>query len=174
MANHRKNYDEAVKMYDAGMSIQDVADYYEVSRQAMWDALKRRGTSFRTNIKTGKQNHFYRGGVRQCLRARQLMQLAIEKGVIINAGKCESCLTENCRIEGHHDDYSKPLVVRWLCHKCHYEWHINNIPIECNNTEPKKSRKEICSMGGKSSWSNIPLEEKLKRMEALRGQRKTK
>lgn len=35
---------------------------------------------------------------------------------------------ENCELCGgkaqmHHDDYSKPLKVRWLCHKHHQEYH---------------------------------------------------
>lgn len=34
---------------------------------------------------------------------------------------CEICLSRNAH--AHHDDYSKPLDVRWLCPKHHAEYH---------------------------------------------------
>lgn len=41
---------------------------------------------------------------------------------------CEVCgATE--KVQAHHDDYSKPLDVRWLCPKHHAEWHKHNEPI---------------------------------------------
>lgn len=34
---------------------------------------------------------------------------------------CEVCGDE--KVHAHHDDYAKPLDVRWLCKKHHNEWH---------------------------------------------------
>jgi hypothetical protein len=34
---------------------------------------------------------------------------------------CEVC--GSLMVEKHHEDYSKPLMVRWLCRPCHQEMH---------------------------------------------------
>ena len=39
----------------------------------------------------------------------------------IDRKPCEICGAE--KAEAHHDDYSKPLEIRWLCFKCHRQWH---------------------------------------------------
>lgn len=55
--------------------------------------------------------------------AHSKVALAVKKG-LIKKSPCEECGKEDA--EAHHDDYSKPLEVRWLCHKCHMEWHRFN------------------------------------------------
>lgn len=46
----------------------------------------------------------------------------ISRGLIIKPSKCEKC-QKDCNPEGHHEDYSKPLEVKWLCHVCHRHAH---------------------------------------------------
>ena len=50
---------------------------------------------------------------------------AIRDGRLIRK-PCEVC---GEIAQAHHDDYSKPLDVRWLCTKHHVEWHKHNTPI---------------------------------------------
>jgi hypothetical protein len=37
---------------------------------------------------------------------------------------CEVCGDE--KADAHHDDYAKPLDVRWLCRKHHRQWHAKH------------------------------------------------
>ena len=52
--------------------------------------------------------------------ARLILNYAIRTGKI-SRGKCEVCKSQ--KTQGHHDDYSKPLEVKWFCPKHHAEHH---------------------------------------------------
>lgn len=53
---------------------------------------------------------------------------ALKRGDLIRPPDCSECGVMT-RVEGHHDDYAKPLAIRWLCKKCHTAWHLNNDPL---------------------------------------------
>jgi len=147
MGARNPKYDVAADLYKAGLSIQDVADFYEITRQAMWMILKRRSCEFRDQKKYGKENNFYRGGSTFSARVHDVTERAVEKGVLIRKTHCGKCgSTDN--IESHHKDYNLPLDVDWLCHKCHFEWHKKNKPIEQIIDFPPMDKHEICSRGG--------------------------
>lgn len=56
------------------------------------------------------------------LRAREKLKYAIRKGEVIRPSACSRCRRE-CKPDAHHQDYSKPFVVLWLCRICHCEEH---------------------------------------------------
>lgn len=53
-----------------------------------------------------------------------LVNNAIQSGKLFNE-PCEACGLEY-GVHAHHDDYSKPLNVRWLCPAHHKQWHRDN------------------------------------------------
>lgn len=55
-------------------------------------------------------------------RAHSAVRGALRKG-LLKRGSCEVC--GSFRVDGHHDDYGKPLEVRWLCRKHHRAFHAS-------------------------------------------------
>ena len=53
-------------------------------------------------------------------KARNAISNALRDGLIVRK-PCERC--SHPKSEAHHDDYSKPLEVIWLCNKHHRERH---------------------------------------------------
>lgn len=47
---------------------------------------------------------------------------ALRDGKVQRPPQCEACF-KLCVPEAHHDDYSNPLAVRWLCTACHSHHH---------------------------------------------------
>jgi hypothetical protein len=126
--------DECVRMYDSGMSLAPIAAYFCVSRQAMWDLLRRR-TTMRPQQCAGANNHFFRGGATEDDHAQNMVEHAMRAGIIRRPEQCSSCGSTGkfkdgrSSIQAHHCDYNKPLDVMWLCQKCHHAWHKTNTAI---------------------------------------------
>ena len=62
----------------------------------------------------------YRMENRAILMAHATVARAIKDGEL-GPRPCEVC--GKVRADAHHDDYSKPLSVRWLCRRHHREYH---------------------------------------------------
>jgi hypothetical protein len=60
------------------------------------------------------------------VKAQSKLRRNITNGNIIKPTKCEQCdreVFDSIILHAHHDDYSKPLEVRWLCCDCHNMAH---------------------------------------------------
>jgi len=57
--------------------------------------------------------------------AHTLLKRAIEKGEIKKPCICSKCGKQGIKINGHHEDYSKPYEVVWLCDVCHKKRHVD-------------------------------------------------
>lgn len=76
----------------------------------------------RGNRQTLEDTRAYRGANLKKYKATTWVNNAIRDGRLIKSENCEVC-NGTFQIEGHHDDYDQPKVVRWLCSRCHSLWH---------------------------------------------------
>ena len=51
-------------------------------------------------------------------RAYNEYNKALAKGLLSKPKQCSICDKEG-DVEGHHEDYAKPLSIMWLCRRCH-------------------------------------------------------
>lgn len=64
--------------------------------------------------------------------ARSAVKRAVKRGDLIPSESCQACGKSQLRSDGvraiqaHHEDYTKPLDVIWLCVKCHQIAHLKD------------------------------------------------
>jgi hypothetical protein len=113
----------AVEMVESGLPYSAVAAFYQVTRQHVWKLCKDAGIE-----KKRLPERKYEPSDHLKHRAQRLSAIAIRYGVLIPE-PCSVCgvfgKNESGRsiIEAHHEDYTKPLDVVWLCQKHHRERH---------------------------------------------------
>ncbi|AII28021.1 endonuclease [Bacillus phage Bobb] len=57
--------------------------------------------------------------------ARKKVLRAVQSGKLVRPTCCTDCKKEGA-VEAHHEDYNKPLDVKWLCKTCHENTHHLN------------------------------------------------
>lgn len=87
------------------------------------------------------------------LRARRAVSHAIKSGTLVRK-PCEVC--KATKVDGHHDDYKKPLSVRWLCKQHHSDVHSG-----ISSTKDKMMSKSL-SWDIESEIKILNIESKLK------------
>jgi len=55
-------------------------------------------------------------------KCRFIANRAIKQGVLVRPNFCPVCGGKE-KIEAHHDDYFRPLEVKWMCPLCHAKYH---------------------------------------------------
>lgn len=59
-------------------------------------------------------------------KVHQKLSYALKTGKI-DKGTCSIC--GDIKVDGHHEDYSKPLEVIWLCRKHHKQLHVGILAL---------------------------------------------
>jgi len=110
--------------------------HYDPNKKAEWNAYQRHWrrrnrekalASSRRSAKkwqaspAGKEwQRQYRIRNRDRIRSRRAVHIALRAGTLVKS-PCQLC--GDPIVEAHHDDYSRPLRVRWLCKKHHERVH---------------------------------------------------
>ena len=110
--NHREDNLEKVREYDRNRPNRE-----ERAQTNKEYAKTPRG---REASATGRRN--YRAKQKLRYKAHNLLSYAVLSGNILRPETC-SCCGVGCIPHGHHNDYSKPLEVVWVCVTCHTKFH---------------------------------------------------
>ena len=57
------------------------------------------------------------------IKARKKLRRQVKIGNIVRPTVCSDCGSTDRKIQAHHNDYSKPLDVVWVCSLCHAKIH---------------------------------------------------
>ena len=96
----------------------DMHDRYGVTRDARRNYERAREATEGRKAWCANQQRLRRQREPEKVRARDAVARAIRAGRLVRL-PCERCSSET--VEAHHDDYTTPLIVRWLCPPCHRE-----------------------------------------------------
>lgn len=109
-------------MYNEGVDILKRKKQKAAAQKRYKASLKGKATQSRYYSSQAKRESCRRWRVKNKHKifAHHTVEKAIKLGILTRQ-PCEVCNKKNAF--AHHDDYSKPLEVRWLCNFHHSEWH---------------------------------------------------
>lgn len=79
---------------------------------------KLRNSTEKRKLHLSKVSKNWRKNNPEKYHAQNKVSYALRIGIITKPSCCEKC-SSNSKLHAHHEDYSKPLDVTWLCVPCH-------------------------------------------------------
>jgi hypothetical protein len=139
------------------------------------------------NRKPEKRGHPLQGSDREGYLEHKAKKQAVRRVVTnaIRTGRlirqpCERCgrlrNEDGSAVDGHHDDYEKPLCVRWLCETHHVEWHRQHGKDYYRSKINRLGGRQLKAARALVGWEQTDLAAKagvaistIRRMESFQG-----
>jgi len=115
--NYIKQYNKRYKRPDIN-KVCDVCQAVFVTARASQNLCSTCSGSSKGNYAAQKK---HRASHPERVKARDMIGKRISRGALLTRGCCSVCGKDNAH--AHHDDYSKPLDITWLCKDHHYQVH---------------------------------------------------
>jgi len=123
----KKAYMAAYYLANREKLLAQVKAYQKEHRRQVQEYERRRSKKSARKVQINTYARRRRKKFPEKTRAYNMLSRAIKKGTIVRQ-PCEICGKPNA--QAHHEDYSKPLDVRWLCFKHHREAH-GQVVLDC-------------------------------------------
>jgi ribosomal protein S27AE len=91
-------------------------EYYRQYDRMRYDARGKRGTASKEAQRRGSIAWVQRNPEKR--KCHIIVGNAIRDGKLLRPKSCSKC-GDIGRIDAHHEDYSKPFKIEWLCKRCH-------------------------------------------------------
>ena len=124
-----------------GWSSGRLGQYYGCCHKVILRRLHKRGLVRQIEKDYSKMNadQRYRYNNPEKRHARRYIQYRVAAGKI-KREPCERC--GDTPTHAHHEDYSRPHDIVWLCHKCHFEIHKQRGDFRFRPPRPPRSRTQ--------------------------------
>ena len=103
-------------------------EYYQAYDRVRYNEHGHRGHPSKEAASRAKRKWYKENKHKQ--RAQLRLRRAVAGGKVAFGDSCSSCGATNVKLQAHHEDYTKPLDVRWLCTACHGWEHRRYDPEE--------------------------------------------
>lgn len=109
--SYRNKNKKEISLREALRRISD-PDRFEKNRLRHYEWSK----NHREEINEFQRNWYQKNKEKR--KAHVVLNRAVNKGIVMRPESCSEC-NKKCKPDGHHEDYSKPLEVVWICRACH-------------------------------------------------------